>query len=578
MRFIPLFTLLLTAGLAAQTRHLDFAPGAGRPDPTRFVALPGQVLFLAKTSTTGTEIFKTDGTLAGTGLVLDGTPGPASSFTYPPYSFGTRVGDRAVFLGISAQHQASAWISDGTANGTSKLADIPVQTFYDFDAFEHDGVIWLLVEGQLYRSDGTAAGTSRVFPGGRTGKVIDPTALGDALLLAVSDPAVFDHHELLRLDPRTGAVTVVRDFDCTAKVVIKPDPAGGRAIVLEWRLWTCSTNPGTQLMITDGTVAGTRRLRAFSIVDTDDGPWFDGDRVLLLKLRDWATQRYDLVIVDITSAATQLLATVTTDGTHLDLGRVQGRRRLYIDSPSPRLVSTDGTPAGTTIESFPVRISTSVHGIALSVQRVGDQVVFLGFDLIEGSELWATDGTVAGTRMVYQIRPGYNGWPSQMGRALLDNAGEPLFVWAAATNSLARDLYVTPIRDLDSAVFESLRDGCAGTTPAPSLDLAAAPRLTNSPLRFEFAGADAGGPVVLVFGASLGPNLPGCGLDVVPFASLPFTADPAGRLTVDLTLAPDPAYIGQRFFIQGLAGRNWGRGAWLGFLDLSDARVLVLAQ
>ncbi|NNE94670.1 MAG: hypothetical protein HKN24_01425, partial [Acidimicrobiales bacterium] len=67
-------------------------------------------------------------------------------------------------------------------------------------------------------------------------------------------------------------------------------------------------------------------------------------------------------------------------------------------------------PAPAAAEVAPAQAAEFVH---LGVERgpyghavIGDRMVFEGFDETSGGELWVTDGTPAGTRMVKDINPG----------------------------------------------------------------------------------------------------------------------------------------------------------------------------
>ena len=70
------------------------------------------------------ELWSTDGTLAGTSLLLDIYPGPVGS---EPGSFVTLRGPggpRAFFFATNPEHGREPWISDGTLGGTGMLRDI----------------------------------------------------------------------------------------------------------------------------------------------------------------------------------------------------------------------------------------------------------------------------------------------------------------------------------------------------------------------------------------------------------------------------------------------------------------------
>src|SRR4029078_10142128 len=67
-------------GTAAGTVMVqDSVPGFNSSNPTLFTAFGSQLVFTANDAAHGRELWKTDGTAAGTGLLADLVPGPASS-------------------------------------------------------------------------------------------------------------------------------------------------------------------------------------------------------------------------------------------------------------------------------------------------------------------------------------------------------------------------------------------------------------------------------------------------------------------------------------------------------------------
>jgi ELWxxDGT repeat protein len=145
---------------------VDVMAAVGEQAIGHFAGTRHGTIFAAHTSTSGTELWRTDGTAAGTVLVKDLTSGAAST-RFGPFA---QVGPRAFFVvddrtaGADAAAQ-QVWVSDGTAKGTRRLvtfagvaaAGAPRQ-FVGFG-----GDTYFAVGAQMWRSDGTAAGTGRVF-------------------------------------------------------------------------------------------------------------------------------------------------------------------------------------------------------------------------------------------------------------------------------------------------------------------------------------------------------------------------------------------------------------------------------
>jgi ELWxxDGT repeat protein len=163
-------------GTADGTRMLrDVAPD-GDSDPAELVAFRGDVLFTAF-GEGGRAIWRTDGTPEGTRPVIAAGCDPA--LPADPHGL-TRVGTRVFFAASTAGDHcgltdgAELWVTDGTPEGTQRVADI--------GGAQGSDPTWLTaVAGTLYfsaddgthrrelwRSDGTAAGTRMVAD-------IDPT-------------------------------------------------------------------------------------------------------------------------------------------------------------------------------------------------------------------------------------------------------------------------------------------------------------------------------------------------------------------------------------------------------------------
>lgn len=130
--------------------------------------------FFAENGEHGRELWKTDGTIAGTTLVKDLTPGASGTELVSLYEANGRL----VFITVvhhpwtnRGRDDYTLWSSDGTAAGTVKL--IEFETTHWFKAKQVGERVAIathpLVEGStsindalLYFTDGTAAGTSLV--------------------------------------------------------------------------------------------------------------------------------------------------------------------------------------------------------------------------------------------------------------------------------------------------------------------------------------------------------------------------------------------------------------------------------
>jgi len=113
--------LWVSDGTAAGTGLLrDIWSGPNGSDLNSPARLGGKIYFRACDFAGGCELWSTDGTGAGTALVKDIVPGRVSS--YP--SAIEAIGDRLYFSACQWQTGCEPWISDGTGAGTHRIDDL----------------------------------------------------------------------------------------------------------------------------------------------------------------------------------------------------------------------------------------------------------------------------------------------------------------------------------------------------------------------------------------------------------------------------------------------------------------------
>ena len=146
-----------TDGTAAGTMIVkDINPGKDSSNPQYLTELNGQLYFAADDGSDGTELWKSDGTEAGTVMVEDLYPGTyydQTSQAFRAYSSDpgpfTKFNGELFFPANDGIHGFELWKTDGTKDGTVLVKDIAPGAF---DGLPYGGVYSFLtpIGGELY--------------------------------------------------------------------------------------------------------------------------------------------------------------------------------------------------------------------------------------------------------------------------------------------------------------------------------------------------------------------------------------------------------------------------------------------
>lgn len=261
--------LWVSDGTAAGT-HLvkDLRPGGAssiepapflRPGERRFLELGGVLYFVADDGVHGRELWRSDGTAAGTQLVEDFAPGAEGGF---PRRLA-RLGDAFYFVGSrgSKVHLLRGTGVSGAVSVLERVEDnllfglTPVKSRLFFLVDNDEG------EASLWKTDGTAATTRhlRFFQGAYPRDLV---ALGSRLVFSAGGNSEFGEPEGEELWVSDGTVTGTRLLKD-----LLPGPNGSfpRSLaVMNGRVFFAADNgggSGRELWETDGTAAGTLLLK-----------------------------------------------------------------------------------------------------------------------------------------------------------------------------------------------------------------------------------------------------------------------------------------------------------------------------
>ncbi|HUG09419.1 MAG TPA: ELWxxDGT repeat protein [Opitutaceae bacterium] len=244
-----------TNGTAAGTVLVkDIAPGSNHSLPTNLFAWNGALYFSAHFPNAGNELMRSDGTAAGTVLVKDLVSGSMSS---NPRGFRTHAGK---LLFNAHGSNSGIWQTDGTAAGTvpaNVLPGVPGFVYSDFVVLGTRIVARAETGGglQLWSTDG--ATSTQLFTlnpaDGFPEAFLGTMQFGNRLLFtALTHELGFD---LYITDGTAAGTALVKDFQPGANSVPEPLFLGP---VQNGVLLTAADGPsGHELHITNGTTAGT---------------------------------------------------------------------------------------------------------------------------------------------------------------------------------------------------------------------------------------------------------------------------------------------------------------------------------
>jgi ELWxxDGT repeat protein len=152
-----------TDGTEAGTEMVqDINFGTDDSEPQGFCNVNGTVFFTATTPQRGRELWKTDGTPAGTALVTDLIAGAVGS---EPQNLTSCNGK--LFFTADLPEGVKLFVSDGTAAGTAQIIPPGLNLFAPRNLLSADGKLFFtasqgILGEELWQTDGTAAGTIMV--------------------------------------------------------------------------------------------------------------------------------------------------------------------------------------------------------------------------------------------------------------------------------------------------------------------------------------------------------------------------------------------------------------------------------
>jgi ELWxxDGT repeat protein len=456
------------------------------------LAFNGGILCQATLPGTGAELYFSNGSQAGSGLLQDIWPGPASSNVAELTLFGSQ----AVFSATNPVKGREPWITSGSASGTNLLADVafsPLDQSSGASDFIRLGqrAIFQANDGltgyELWATDGSASGTTRLTDfkgasGSLSGGPLANLVYRDRVYLPLDDGQ--RGVELWATDGTAAGTQLAVDLNPGAGSS-NPRP------LLVWRdeLYFSASTTGSfvfNLFATNGQPGGTRQVTffgPFTGIDQVSAPVEHQGRLYFLAstpatgLELWSTDGTPTGLLQVTELAPGSQSGVPS------FAAASFGPWLYFAGRTANsqveLFRTNGTPAGTSLfadlngalSSNPgsfaqignrLVFSASVSGQFQYFSTDGNAVQQLTFPplyvnwnqigrtkskligMLRGNggsfHLWGSDGTPAGSGVIAQIAPdgddfvNFRAWPVSSGEKLL---------FAAGNSAVGSEIFVT---------------------------------------------------------------------------------------------------------------------------------------
>lgn len=396
-----------TDGTPQGTRRLkNVRPGLKDSNPKLLEGplQPSLRYFFASSEKRSQELWITDGTTAGTKSLLTLGPTDNAYGVYGERVEAVQLGRRLLFVNDTPDHGRELWTSDGTRDGTNLLRDFapgPADGLRRFLGTLNGKAVIVAEDSTgeaIYVTEGTAAGTralKHISPRTAPSNPRNFTPM-EGQLYFTTGPQGYGHHEnlthLWRGDGTRAGSSVVRSF---AHANIEKVLAVGGKLYLAIR-----RSRRSELWVSDGTAAGTRRLaKGTGMTFTEfNGELFFATTDRGDPYRASPGESMALFRTDGTTNGTTLVRRFPLADTPHTWAILEGRL-LFVaadENAEEMLWSTDGTPAGT------IPLASANDGSAITVD--GTRAFFTGNDSANGMELWVTDGTPQGSRMITNMR------------------------------------------------------------------------------------------------------------------------------------------------------------------------------
>ncbi len=396
----------ITSGSSRDIDHL-FVTSLASGSDTR-------LYFIADTEEFGRELWASDGTEAGTLMLVDSKPGEDDGFSISGDMKVHDLGGQLVFAGFDEANGRELWKSNGTPEGTTLVKDINTQSediSLRSNPIGFQNQMFFSTDEGLWQTDGTSENTRLL----QEKVVAEGLQVFNDQLIYIDDHPEANARTIWLGDGTTEGSQPLMDSAQAADLRVsfqqkQPQINGslyfsGQTSELDWKLYK-----------TDGTAEGTALIKDFDPGNEDEalnlgeGDYFILDNTLYFPAST-TLQGNELWKTDGTEAGTVPVTDINPLGDSSPRGFLEIDETVFFSANDGtlgrELWKTDGTTNGTTLVKDIFPGSERSDGIRDDVEFVNYQgtLFFSAFSPEFGIELWKSDGTEAGTVMVKNIQP-----------------------------------------------------------------------------------------------------------------------------------------------------------------------------
>ncbi|RYU94976.1 ELWxxDGT repeat protein [Emticicia agri] len=373
-------------------------------ESSRMANLNGVLIFGANDGTVGAELWKSDGTLGGTVMVKDIKPNDNPYFKGSDPILFTTIGNYVFFAGYSGLGEL--YRTDGTTAGTIQLS-----TMSGFEITNISTTAYYANNGELWKSNGSVAGTvivkDIVLSGDASPRNL--TNVNGTLYFVANDDANTLNEEIWKSNGTSVGTVKVKEINTNGS----SNPTG--LINFNNMLYFFAfdnDNGGWGLYKSNGTSEGTVLVKSglynpSNAIAPSDPIVFNG---ALYFTANTATYGVEIWKSDGTNAGTVLLKDINPSGfqggaTH---SAVVLGNYLYFSANDningTEIWRTNGTANGTVL--FKDIYEGSGSSDPVQLKTISGKIYFQAYTPTNGNELWQTDGTLANTFQLPDIASG----------------------------------------------------------------------------------------------------------------------------------------------------------------------------